>query len=291
MEPAQAAVLQVREIEGKSSEPDPAQAPQALTDLAGLTITESNIASVIALAAGATTPASDSGPTEPGFPSLIGGGSPYEGRTNRDGVINRPPWASPKVNEAIDAALNFNPDGNHAKWTSQLLGLRGWELKAFRLEADGETDEPDEVALAEARDWSRTMFTAYGGGIDAMLAVAHASVHHRGAVAPELDVSDSRDDVLEVDFLDPTKVNFQAIHRGRHRRIVPVWQKRANQKPVPFNPATFCYIGHGVNVGQPQGQSPVLAMVDSVPRQKQLRISLERVAKKAAFARIAFLIA
>ena len=274
--------------------PEPAVQPRTLDDLAGLTITTDNIELVMALAAGSSSSSSTADPVddpiEPGFPSVLGGGDAYKGRTSRDDVIRTPPWATPQTNEALDAALWFNPDGNHAKWTSQLLGLKGWTLKAYKLTSDGETDDPDDDALKEAREWSRNMFTAYGGGIDAMLAVAHSSIHHRGAAAPELDVSDSRDDVLEVDFLDPTKVNFEVVKSGKHRRIIPMWQKRANSTKFPFNPATFCYFGHGVNVGQPYGQSPVLPLVETVPRQKELRTSLQRVAKKAGFAKVAWML-
>ena len=224
---------------------------------------------------------------EAGYPSMLSGGSPYKKKTDSDGVIKRPPFATPEVNEVIDSAIHYNPDTSHAAWMVKLLGLNEPKLLAYKLSPEGETLEPDEDAQREGRAFARRVFTAYGGGIDAMLEVALASVIHRGAVMPELDVSDSRDDVLDVDFIDPTAVDFKVDEDGSHRRTYPVFKPQFASEPKPFNPLTSCYFGINKGVGMPHGHSPFLTAIETAPRQMRYRKSLEKVIANSAFARTA----
>lgn len=226
---------------------------------------------------------------EAGTPSLATGGSPYKTSEDHD-IVSRPPWATNETNTALDAALYYNPDVSHAKWVAGLLGFNGWRLEAYRQGSNGPTDEPFEEAQQEAQAFAERVMTAYGGGIDAMLEVALSSLLHRGAVAPELDVADSRDDVLDVDFCDPTKVDFQVVKQGPHRRVIPVYQQDPRSEPKPFNQGQFCYLGINKGLGMPHGASPFLPVIETIPRQKALRRSLGRVSTNSAFSRIKFTI-
>lgn len=223
---------------------------------------------------------------EAGAPSLAAGVKVYDtGGGNEEGIVTKPTWASPATNKLIDSAIDFNPDVAHAKWMAARLGLHDWTLKAYVLDANGETDVPDEDAKGEAIRFAKRAFGAYGGGIDAMLEVALDSVLRRGASAPELDVADSRDDVLDVDFIDPTHVNFKVVKDGNHRRVIRVYQPIGGADAVPFNPVTSAYFGINKSFGKPHGSTPYLSVIETVPRQKQYRDQVGRVLAKSAFAR------
>lgn len=223
---------------------------------------------------------------EAGAPSLAAGVKVYDtGGGDDEGIVNKPTWASPATNKLIDSAIDFNPDVAHAKWMAARLGLHDWTLKAYVLDANGETDEPDEDAKGEAIRFAKRAFGAYGGGVDAMLEVALDSVLRRGAAAPELDVADSRDDVLDVDFIDPTHVNFRVIKDGKHRRVIRVYQPTSGGEAVPFSPVTSAYFGINKSFGKPHGSTPYLSVIETVPRQKQYRDQVGRVLANSAFAR------
>lgn len=181
---------------------------------------------------------------EPGLPSLAQGGHSPTAKTTYDadpttGVINRPAYAKRDTNAVIDSALDFNPDVSHALWMTQRLGLHDWTLTAYKLDANGKTDQVDEDARDEAIRFAQRVFAAYGGGIDAMLEVAVDSVIRRGAVAVELDVADNRADVVDVDFVDPTLIDFKVERDGAHRRVYPVYQPNPGDAPVRLSDRTL----------------------------------------------------
>lgn len=218
----------------------------------------------------------------PGLPSLIAG----VGKTYGDSgpkTVERPSFATAEVAAALDTALDYNPDASFAAWVFKLLGLRDWQLVAL-----GEDGEPDEALLADVEAFASRVCLAYGGGIDAMLLVGMDSILRRGAVAVELDIADSRADVLDVDFLDPLVVDFEPVLTGPHKSIRPVYVPRMGA-PVPFNPQTFRYLGLTPRAGQPHGVPPLLPLVDTAYPAAAFRDSLGRVAKNQGWSRLAFL--
>lgn len=232
---------------------------------------------------------------EPGLPTLAQGSSVPGARSTYDaddstGIIRRPAFATRETNAVIDSALDFNPDVSHALWMAQRLGLHDWTLTAYKLDANGRTDIVDEDARDEALRFAARVMQAYGGGIDAMLEVGLDSVARRGAVAVELDVADSRTDVLDMDFVDPTLIDFRVERDGGHRSVYPVYQPTPSDAPRRFSPLTFRYEGISKRVGMPHGKSPLLAVVETVPRQMRYRKSLERVAANSAFAKVAVIL-
>lgn len=242
------------------------------------------------LASGATVAdAIDHRDLEPGPPSLAVGvktdGQDGIYPTDNAGVVRRPSHATAETNAAIDAALAYNPDGSHAAWLAKRLGLHGWELGVFAAGTEDDP-QPDDEAKREVLAFAGRVFGAYGGGIDAMLEVALDSTLRRGAAAPELDIADSLDDVYDVDFVDPTVFDVQVVRDGAHRRLSWVYRPGNNEPPKEMNPNTFGYFGINPKVGQPHGQSPFLALVDTTFPQHKLRETLGKVAANHGWARI-----
>lgn len=217
---------------------------------------------------------------EPGYPSLVQGVPTY--RTDQRGIVARPSHATREVNEAIDAALDYNPDASHGAWIAKRLGLDTW---TFRAVVPG-TDEVDEAATDEALAFFERILPAYGGGIDAALEIGLDSLLRRGAIAGEFDVSDGRDDFLDFDFNDPTVIDFRVVRTGNHRTIVPVYQAQSQDAPVQLNPLTTCYLGINKRFGLPHGSSPFLPVVDTVFAQAQFRKTIGKVAANHGWARI-----
>lgn len=224
------------------------------------------------------------GPVEAGAPAQAAGVKTHE--TDFRGVIRRPSWSTSTVNTILDDALDYAPDPHYAAHVAKALGLQGWTLNVL---VPG-TDEPDEIAKAEVEAFSGRIARPYGGGIDALLTVGLDSVLRRGAVALELDVADTRDDVIDVGLVDPAVIDFQVRTEGAHSTIVPVYAPNAGVPPVPLSEQTFCYIGSGVKVGKPHGQSPFLPLVDTTYPQSKLRDNMARVADQQGFSRLAFTI-
>lgn len=226
---------------------------------------------------------------EPGPPSLAVGvktdGQEGIYPTDSTGVVRRPSHASPETNTTIDAAVDYNPDAAHAAWLAKRLGLHGWSLGVFAAGTE-EDPQPDDEAKREVLAFADRVFVAYGGGIGAMLDVAFDSTLRRGAAAPELDIADSLDDVYDVDFVDPTVFDVQVVKDGPHRRLTWVYRPASNEPPKVMNPNSFGYFGINQKVGQPHGQSPFLALVDTAFPQHKLRETLGKVAANHGWARI-----
>lgn len=224
---------------------------------------------------------------EPGYPSLAAGVEVADTHdVMSDNILTVPPFATKQTNEVLDAALDFSPDPNHAKWVYGQLGLAEWDLECYRLTADGETDDPDPEARDEAMRFARRILQPYGGGIDALLRLGLDSVLRRGAMAAELDVADSLDDVLDVDLIEPRLIDWQVKRDGDHRWLVPVYRPAGGGSPVDLNKSQFYYQGINTAVGIPHGQSPFLPLISTHPRSRGLRTSVERVASNHAFSRI-----
>lgn len=217
-----------------------------------------------------------------GAPSLGAGVTTMQ--TNRRGIITRAEHDTATVRGILDQALDYSPDPHYAAHTAKALGLQGWTLDVL---TPG-TDEPDEAAKAELEAFADRIARHYGGGIDALLEVGLDSVLRHGAVAIELDVADSRDDVADVDLVDPAAIDFQVTVENGHKRVAPVYVPSGGGAPRPLNEHTFAYIGAGVKVGQPRGQSPFLPLVETTYGQTRLRENLTRVAEQQGFSRLAF---
>lgn len=220
---------------------------------------------------------------EPGLPSLAAGiGKSFMGSAGPK-VVSRPGFATAEVAAALDTALDYNPDASFAAWVFKLLGLRDWELIAL-----GDDGEPDAILQADVEAFAGRVCLSYGGGVDAMLLVGMDSILRRGAVAVELDIADSRADVVDVDFVDPLHVDFEPVTDGVHKSIRPVYVPQVGE-PVAFNPATFRYLGLTPRAGQPHGTPPLLPLVDTAYPAAAFRDSLSRVAKNQGWSRMAFL--
>ncbi len=221
---------------------------------------------------------------EPGLPSLAAGiGQESGASAGKAKLLERPELG--EAGKAIDAALDFNPEVSYAAWVYKLLGLKDW-----RLECLGEDGEPDEELQAETEAFLPRIAPTYGGGIEAALHVGLDSILRSGAVAVELDVADSRDDVLEIDFVPAAVVDFEVQREGNHKTVRPVYKPGTGGDPVPFNPSQFCYIGHAPKLGQPHGQSPFLPLVDTIFPQSSLRDGLQRVVKNQGWSRMKFVL-
>lgn len=218
-----------------------------------------------------------------GSPSLVAGiGRSYTGSVGPK-TLSRPTHATGDVATALDTAIDYNPDASYAAWVFTLLGLRDWTVTAL-----GENGDPDETLQAEVEAFAGRVMRTYGGGVEAMLLVGMNSVIRRGACAVELDVADTLDDVLDVDYIDPMHVDFQAVTTGNHKSVIPVYLPGMGGDPIPFNPAQFLHLGLMPRSGQPHGVSPFLPLVDTAYPSAAFRDSLSRVAKNQGWSRLAF---
>lgn len=229
-------------------------------------------------------PAEDPQTFEPGLPSLVAGINKRELTTSaRNRVLVRPPVISREAYEAVDTAMDWIPDASYGAWVYLLLGLLGMEVKAFTPEGT-----EDEALLAEGLAFGDRIFRSYGGGLAAGLTVAMQSGMRRGAIALEIDVADSLDEVLDMDFVDPQSVDFQVNLDGNHKSLIPVYLPPTGGDPIPFNQAQFIYVPILPRLGLPHGVVPFLSLADTAYPYAELRDSLQKVAKSQGFSRIKF---
>jgi len=226
----------------------------------------------------------------PGLPSLVGGVGSWYGQSPKKKVLERPSSVSPEALTAIDTAVDWNPEVSYGAWVYQLMGLDAWKLEVTDG-GDSPISENDPLYLDTLAFVNRVAL-AYGGGIEALLAVGMDSVIRRGGIAAELDIADSLDDVVDVDFVDPALVDFEQVESNdrRHKSLRPVYCPPSGD-PIPFPDASFRHFPLGARIGKPHGKSPFLPVVDTAYPHAELRDSIQRVAKNQGFSRLALVYA
>lgn len=205
-----------------------------------------------------------------------------------DGVMPEPDYRGAQAVRTLRKIVRQNPDASLAVSTAKRVAATKWKLSCFEIGKDGPTETPAPEAEAEARRFIRRVMRSHGGGgIEALLEVGLDSIITDGAVALELDVAKSLDDVRDIVPVDVTVVRFQTRTMPDGQRVlVPVF-KPTSGEPKPFNLNQFAYSGLDTTVTDPYGRPWILPVLDTAPAQHKLRNTMHKVMVHQGYARLA----
>lgn len=226
---------------------------------------------------------------EPGRPTqAVGVDESLQSTGLDDGLAPEPEHRGLQAVSLLRKIVRQNPDAALALSTVKRLAATDWSLRVYRIGPDGPTDIEDTEATAEARRFlARVMRSHEGGGVPAMLSVGLDSLVTDGAVAFELDVAPSLDDVRDVVPVDPTLVRWQTTTTPGGQRVLRPVFKPSTGEPKPFNLHQFCYSGLDTTVTDPHGRPWILPVLDTAPAQHKLRNTLHKVMVHQGYGRLA----
>lgn len=205
-----------------------------------------------------------------------------------DGVTPEPEHRRSDSVCLLRKIVKTNPDASYAASTAKRTAATRWTLHCYEIGPDGPSEIPAPEAEAEARRFLRRVMRAHGGGgMEALLEVGLDSLITDGAVALELDVAPSLDDVRDIVPVDVTKVRFQTTTTKDGQRVfIPVFKPQSGPAR-PFNLNQFAYSGLDTTVADPHGQPWILPVLDTAPAQAKLRNTVHKVMIHQGFGRLA----
>ena len=174
----------------------------------------------------------------------------------------------------------LNPDASMAIWTILRLANSGYNLKVTNL--DGSEFEEgynyifNEVLPQINRD---------RGGFDGFVDMIHKTTLVMGAGSCEVVLAPDLRTILDFVAVDPATVYFkqETLPDGRIN-YVPFQYQRGGQ--VLLDKEGFYYVPLDVDIGDPNGISPIVSMLQVIFFQMQLYADLQRVIHSQGYPRI-----
>jgi hypothetical protein len=174
----------------------------------------------------------------------------------------------------------LNPDASMAVWTLLRLCASGWSLKVTTL--DGSENPQGYYYLANEvipyvnRD---------RGGFDAFMDVLHKTTLILGAPSCEVVVAANKKSILDIVPIDPATIHFkpEKLSDGRERYIPYQYQMHGE---VSLDKPGFYYVPLDVDIGDPNGISPIVSMLQIIFFQMQVMSDLQRVVHNQGWPRL-----
>lgn len=222
------------------------------------------------------------------FDDLVKGGG--SGGAEAADFLSLPHWRKAESVRALRAIADRNPDTSLALSTARRVSATALTVDAYRIGANGPTEEPDEIALLEAQRFLARALEPWGGGAEAMRDLAMDGIMVQGGAGFELEVTPDGRDAIDIIVVDPTRVRYKAAKDANGRGYVRAFYvpegSGATAAPRPFNPATFVYVALDASATDPHGRPWILPALDTAPAQQRMRNVLHSVAIHQGFGRL-----
>lgn len=165
---------------------------------------------------------------------------------------------------AIDLLVDESSDLSQALWNFIRLSNVGHEMKIYRLGSDRE-DESGRFKDAEARwrEFAARINSLSNAGLDGLVDQLHLLAFTRGAMACEVEVASTLDDIVDVYPVIPQTVIWELEERNGRQVWIP-YQYQTRGK-VSLEQANFFWVPTDPNVDDPRGRlilKPALAALD-----------------------------
>lgn len=222
------------------------------------------------------------------FDDLVKGGGSSGGEAAD--FLSLPHWRRPESVKALRAIADRNPDTSLALSTARRVSATPLTVAAYRIGAQGPTEDPDEAALLETQRFLARSLEPWGGGAEAMRDLAMDGLMVQGGAGFELEVTPDGRDAQDIIAVDPTRVRHKAAKdatgRGYVRAFYVPEGSGATATPRPFNPVTFVYVALDASATDPHGRPWILPALDTAPAQSRMRNVLHSVAIHQGFGRL-----
>jgi hypothetical protein len=183
-------------------------------------------------------------------PQYYGPLSPYRSRTTN---LLKKLRQITDATAAIDLLVDESSDLSQALWNFIRLSNVGHEMKIYRLGSDKE-DESGRLKDAEARwrEFAARINSLSNAGLDGLIDQFHLLAFTRGAMACEVEVAASMEDIVDAYPVIPQTVIWELEERNGRMKWIP-YQYQLRGK-VSLEQANFFWVPTDPNVDDPRGR-------------------------------------
>ncbi len=216
--------------------------------------------------------------------------SPFQSSLTRLAVLA--PRTTARSRDLLDMLRrirDYSPDASKAVENIITLANPGYDLNVYFAKGQNEAGEPvvDAEGLRLVQQFATRVCSEYSGawdeiagkastypGLDTFIALTHLTVATQGAMAAEVELTESLDDIVDVYPVDPSIIDFRM--NPQTLRLEPGLALGGPFRPL--DPIRFRYIGKDPDVNLPGGRSPLLAVIDTILFQQQFMRELQAIA-------------
>lgn len=194
---------------------------------------------------------------------------------------------SRNLSEMYRQIRDSNPDVAKAIDNYTTLCNPGYSLDVYFAREGADGPIPDPEGLAMVQSFAARMFSEYTGaydeiggarstfpGLDAFIAMTHLTTATFGAMAAEIALTESLDDIEDIYPVDPVLIEFRPDPNSL--KLVP--GIAAFGPFTMLDPIRFRYVPYSPDVGAPAGRSPLQAALDVVFFQQEFMRELKAIA-------------
>lgn len=186
-----------------------------------------------------------------------------------DGIVKRKEYRNRDVMETLKTIRDLNPDASMAIWNFLRLANSGHELEALTPNGRPEKSSTDLLNSIAPR-----VGRLYGGGMDQLINVLLLTAFTQGAVALEVELNESLNDVVDFHAVDPSTLDFL---RNKETGEVDLVQVQWDGEYKVLNRETVFYFPIDPDIADPHGRSPILPILQIIFFQIQVMKDLQKV--------------
>lgn len=186
-----------------------------------------------------------------------------------EGIIPRNEMKSRNVMETLKVIRDANPDASMAVWNFLRLANSSHEL-----EVKNPNGKVDKRATDYCNDLAREVGKLYGGGVDQLINVLLLTAYTSGAIALEVELNDSLNEVVDFHAVDPISLDFR---RNKETGEIELVQKQSDGTYKVLNQEQVFYFPLDPDVSDPHGRSPLLPILQIVFFQIEVLKDLKKV--------------
>jgi len=223
----------------------------------------------------------------PARPLVEAGLDPLD--VDREGTVKRDRWQAQDPQKILDEIALYNADASgHINNMLRLCLPGNLDVTAYRIVGGRRTDQIDEDASADLRDWALSpdrIGRIYGGGLQSLSLVQLRVLITAGALAAELEPTATLDEIEDVYPVPPGVIDVQVVDKQ------PYWVYKdrklgSGKQAVALNPNQFIYVPLDPLLSRPHGISMLLPALETHFMLTEVLRSFVRAARNQGWARL-----
>ncbi|UDM72403.1 phage minor head protein [Vagococcus fluvialis] len=197
---------------------------------------------------------------------------------NEDMPLRRAPHREKHILETLKYLRDINPDASMAVWNFLRLANQGHTVEVF--DQNGDNDGAAQEYINS--DLAQRVGKLYSGGTDQLINVLNLTGYTEGAVALEVELNESLDDVVDFHVISPSRLDF--IMDKETEELVLV-ERKIDGTFTRLNMEQVFYVPIDPDVDDPYGRSPMLPAIEAILFQTEVLRDLKAVAHHQGHAR------
>lgn len=183
--------------------------------------------------------------------------------------------------EALKYLKRVNPDVSMGIWNFVRLANQGHEMAFY---APGTENRMPDIE-AEWRGFSARVNQISNAGMDGLVDVLHQSAYTLGAQGAEVEVNDTRDDVVDVHPIIPQTIEWELEERNGRQTWIPYQQQFPQKVSLEPGKANFYWVPTDPDIDDPRGNLILAPVLQSVDFQMQIMQDLQAILHHQGFPR------